>query len=135
MEVSFLIKLQGFRFATSIKKKRLCHKCFPVNFARFLIKSFLQNICQRLLLLTLSFLILYPTSTQTLINNASSSVMKKYQRSYWYSPFRLTSLIYAEKFEFENPAIIEDKQCKQTERFSVIAKESDYFLSLDDKSK
>ena len=61
--------------------------------------------------------------------------MKKYQRSYKYSPFRLTSLIYAEKFEFENPAIIEDKQCKQTERFSVIAKESDYFLLLDDKSK
>ena len=30
---------------------------------------------------------------------------------------------------------MEDKQCKQTERFSVIAKGSDYFLSLDDKSK
>ena len=29
---------------------------------------------------------------------------------------------------------MEDKQCKQTERFSVIAKESNYFLSLDDKS-
>ena len=54
---------------------------------------------------------------------------------FFYSPFRLTSLIYAEKFEFENPAIMEDKQCKQTERFSVMAKGSDYFLSLDDKSK
>ena len=52
-----------------------------------------------------------------------------------YSPFRLTSLVYAEKFEFENPAIIEDKQCKQTDRFSVMAKGRDYFLSLDDKSK
>ena len=51
------------------------------------------------------------------------------------SPFLLASLIYAEKFEFENTAIIEDKQCKQTERFSVMAKASDYFLSLDDKSK
>ena len=51
-----------------------------------------------------------------------------------YSPFRLTSLIYAEKFEFENPAIMEDKQFKQKERFSVIANRSDYFLSLDDKS-
>ena len=50
------------------------------------------------------------------------------------SPFRLTSLTYAEKFGFENPAIME-KQCKQTERFSVIAKGSNYFLSLDDKSK
>ena len=30
---------------------------------------------------------------------------------------------------------MEDNQCKQTERFSVMAKASDYFLSLDDKSK
>ena len=30
---------------------------------------------------------------------------------------------------------MEDKQYKQTERFSVMAKASDYFLSLDDKSK
>ena len=51
------------------------------------------------------------------------------------SPFRLTSLIYAEKFEFKNPAIMEDKQWKQTVRFSVMAIGSDYFLSLDDKSK
>ena len=51
-----------------------------------------------------------------------------------YSPFRLTSLIYAEKFEFENPATMEGKQYKQTERFSVMAKGSGYFLPLDDKS-
>ena len=30
---------------------------------------------------------------------------------------------------------MEDKQCKQTERISIMAKGSDYFLSLDDKSK
>ena len=30
---------------------------------------------------------------------------------------------------------MQDKQCKQTERFSVMAKGSDYFLSLDVKSK
>ena len=52
-----------------------------------------------------------------------------------YCPFRLTSLIYVEKFEFENPAIMEDKQCKQMERFLIIAKENDYFLQLDEKSK
>ena len=52
-----------------------------------------------------------------------------------YFPFRLTSLIYVEKFEFKNHAIMEDKQCKQMERFLAMAKESDYFLSLDDKSK
>ena len=45
------------------------------------------------------------------------------------SLFRLTSLIYAEKFEFENPAIMEDKQCKQTKRFSVMTKGRDYILS------
>ena len=39
------------------------------------------------------------------------------------------------KFEFENPAITEDKQCKQTERYSVMTEGSDYFLSLDDKFK
>ena len=30
---------------------------------------------------------------------------------------------------------MEDKQCKQMERFLVMAEGSDYFLSLDDKSK
>ena len=39
------------------------------------------------------------------------------------------------KFEFENPAIMEDKQCKQMERFLAMAKESDYFLSWHDKSE
>ena len=52
-----------------------------------------------------------------------------------YSPFWPTPLIYAEKFEFKNPAIMEDKQCKQMEQFLAMAKESNYFLSLDDKSK
>ena len=51
------------------------------------------------------------------------------------SPFQLTSFIYAEKFDSENPVIIEDKQCKQTERFWVMTKGNDYFLSLDGKSK
>ena len=30
---------------------------------------------------------------------------------------------------------MEEKKCKQTERFSVMAKGSDYFLLLDEKSK
>ena len=38
-------------------------------------------------------------------------------------------VIYAEKVEFENPTIMEDKQCKQTERFSVMTEGRDYFLS------
>ena len=51
------------------------------------------------------------------------------------SPFQLTSLIYAEKFKFENSAIMEDKQCKQIEWFSAMAKERNYFLLLGNKSK
>ena len=39
------------------------------------------------------------------------------------------------KCEFENPAIMEDKQCKQIERLLAIATESDYFLSLEYKPK
>ena len=42
---------------------------------------------------------------------------------------------YMKKSEFENPAIMEDKQCKQIERFLAIATESDYFLSLEYKPK
>ena len=45
-------------------------------------------------------------------------------RIYLYFPSQLTSLIYAGKFEFENPTIMEAKQCKQTEQFSVMAKET-----------
>ena len=37
------------RLATLLKK-RLWHRCFPVNFAKFLRPSFLQNISGRLLL-------------------------------------------------------------------------------------
>ena len=46
-----------------------------------------------------------------------------------------TDAIDTGKFEFEYPAIMEDNQSKQTERFSVMAKGSDYFLLLNDKSK
>ena len=47
----------------------------------------------------------------------------------------MTSLIYVDKLEFENPTIMEEKQCKQVEQFLPMAKGSDYFVSLDDKSK
>ena len=45
------------------------------------------------------------------------------------------SLICKDKFEFEYPAIMDNKHFTSTERFLVMAKGSDYFLSLDDKSK
>ena len=61
--------------------------------------------------------------------------MKFLQKISLNSLFRLMSLIYVEKFKFENPAIMKDKQCKQIEWYSVMAKGSDCFLLLDDKSK
>ena len=45
----FFDKVAGLRSATSLKK-RLWHRCFPVNFAKFLRTSFLQNTSGRLLL-------------------------------------------------------------------------------------
>ena len=52
----FLIKLQalGLRPAT-LFKKRLWHRCFPVNFAKFLRTSFSQNTSRRLLLVSVYF--------------------------------------------------------------------------------
>ena len=38
----FFNKVAGFRFATSLKK-RLWHRRFPVNFAKFLMTSFLKE--------------------------------------------------------------------------------------------
>ena len=43
--VSFLIKLKAE--ACNFVKKRLWHRYFPVHFAKFLRKPFLQNICEQ----------------------------------------------------------------------------------------
>ena len=45
----FFNKVAGLRLATLLKK-RLWHRCFPVNFAKFLRTPFLQNTSRRLLL-------------------------------------------------------------------------------------
>ena len=45
----FFNKVAGLRPATLLKK-RLWHRCFPVNFAKFLRTPFLQNTPGRLLL-------------------------------------------------------------------------------------
>ena len=45
----FLNKIESFRPAT-LFKKRLRHRCFPVNFMKFLKAPFLQNTCGWLLL-------------------------------------------------------------------------------------
>ena len=46
----FLNKVGGLRPATLLKK-RLWHRCLPMNFAKFLIKPFLQNTSGRPLLM------------------------------------------------------------------------------------
>ena len=46
---SLLKKVAGLRPATLLKN-RLCHRCFPVNFVKFLRTPFLQNTTGRLLL-------------------------------------------------------------------------------------
>ena len=38
----------------TLLKKRLCHRCFPVNFAKSLRTPFLQNTSGRLLLMRLN---------------------------------------------------------------------------------
>ena len=45
----FFDKVAGLR-PTTLSKKKLWHRCFPVNFAKFLRTTFLQNISERLLL-------------------------------------------------------------------------------------
>ena len=45
----FINKVTGLRPATLLKK-RLWHRCFPVNFVKFLRTPFLQNTCGRQLL-------------------------------------------------------------------------------------
>ena len=54
-KVSFFNKVAGqlkikVRMIATLFKKRLCRRCFPVNFAKFLRASLLQNTSERLLL-------------------------------------------------------------------------------------
>ena len=54
-KVCFLIKLQAFRRATLLKK-RLCCRCFPVKFAKFLRTSIFTEHLWWLLVLFLTLL-------------------------------------------------------------------------------
>ena len=57
----FFNKVAGLRPAT-LFKKRLCHRCFPVNFAVFLRTPFLQNTSGRLLLFEVTLLGIFSKS-------------------------------------------------------------------------
>ena len=61
---SFLIRLQAR--PTTLFKKRLWYRCFPVNFAKFLRTTFLQNTSGRLLLL-------FPHKTAYSSNNSHNA--------------------------------------------------------------
>ena len=53
VRVSFLVKLQTFMRPATLLKKRLWHRCFPVNFAKFIKTRFLTEH-RRWLLLTIA---------------------------------------------------------------------------------
>ena len=63
------LSYQIINTSTVSQKKRLWHRCFPVNFAKFLRAPFLQNTSGRLLL----FLIL----------TLKCSVVTEYNQSLW----------------------------------------------------
>ena len=68
-ESLFLMKLQAE--ACSFIKKRLWHRCVPVNFAKFLRTPFLQNTSRRLLLIVLLSLLSQDVFEKNWIKNNS----------------------------------------------------------------
>ena len=53
--VKIFLKFIGKHMYQILLKKRLQHRCFPVNFVKFLITPFLQNVSGRLLLSKMTF--------------------------------------------------------------------------------
>ena len=76
---SLLNKVAGLRLPTLLKKK-LCHRCFPLNFPKFLRTPFLQNTSERLFLRMITL-------------NAISSLLEIFLSSYFsnflFSVFKL----------------------------------------------
>ena len=74
----FLNKVAGLRLATLLKKK-LCHRCFPVNFPKFLRTPVLRNTSERLFLrmitlnAILSLLEIFPVHTFPIFFSVFSS--------------------------------------------------------------
>ena len=67
MSETFLIKLEPK--ASNFIKKSLWHKCFPLNFAKFLRTTFLQNTSGTASVLVLSVAIIWILFTQFVIFN------------------------------------------------------------------
>ena len=72
--VSILIKLQAA--PATLLKKRFWHRCFPVNFAKFLRIPFLQNTSARLLLYWTQLFCLFSDQIMLLFSTLCRS-------SYW----------------------------------------------------
>ena len=91
---SFLIK-KGLRPATLLKK-RLWHRCFPVNFAKILRTPFLQNTSERLLLY-LQF-VYFELNSLLYISKNDSFLKKTY----------LNKSIFHQATEFDTSVLLQD---------------------------
>ena len=76
------IKKSGGREASNFIKKRLQHRCSPLNIRTFLRALILTNICKRLLL---NFLLLFPVFSSTY--SWGTSVGKP---AFWYTNLKLS---------------------------------------------
>ena len=83
-------------------KKRLWHRCFPVNFAKFLRTSFLQNTSGRLLLCVSAFAYLRATSCRnwdTLWLGEKSSFIKIFGFLYYIQKLQNKQIWSSSKFQ------------------------------------
>ena len=85
----FLIKLQpsGLEFL----KKRLQHRCFPVNFVKYLRTPFLQNTSERLLLKFVEYLFL--ESLFVSLDNSQNFICLK-EQEFCFVTICVESLVY-----------------------------------------
>ena len=77
--VSSLCKKASQKLNALSRKKRLWHRCLPVNFAKFLRTSFLQNTSRQLLLIVSNIVINIPehkgNSTESRLGNGTPRIM------------------------------------------------------------
>ena len=104
-ESLFFNKVVDLRPATLLKK-RLWHRCFPVNFAKFLRTPFLQNTSGRLRLIESNFLSLYSLTKQFSI----------FLCSLFYFLLKTFSFIIDDVFEKSKERIFSFGNCKVNEK-------------------
>ena len=82
MPESLFNKVAGLRPATLLKK-RLWHRCFPVNFLKTLRTPFLQNTSGRLLLILIMILVLSQVTHIKFFPKIKVFVLVKVLESNW----------------------------------------------------